>query len=55
MSTKNSPVKYTEEYKKTIVSAIPIGENLRPNSERIRRILVRTVQLGSEIFPGKGG
>ena len=33
---------------------VPIWQNLRPNLEGIRRVLVRPLQLGEEIFPGEG-
>ena len=48
MSTRNSPAKYTEEFKKTIVSLYQSGKTYS-------QIQIRPLQLGAEIFPGEGG
>ncbi len=51
MSAKNKPTKYTEEFKKNIVSLYQFGKT--PNTKGIRRFLVNSVQLDPEVFPGE--
>lgn len=55
MSSKNNPNKYTEEFKKTIVSLYQSGKTYAQIQKEYGRIVVGSVQLGKEIFSSKGG
>ena len=50
MSPKNNPAKYTEEFKKTIVSLYQSGKTYA----QIQKEYGSSVQLDSEVFPGEG-